>query len=74
MQERHTDADNLYPTEYPQTDMFIVCFSLVSPPTLLNIEKWCNEISHAHIPFLLVGTKSDLRDIIPKGTPFLPSF
>eukprot|EP00026_Physarum_polycephalum_P002390 Phypoly_transcript_02396.p1 GENE.Phypoly_transcript_02396~~Phypoly_transcript_02396.p1 ORF type:complete len:850 (+),score=217.57 Phypoly_transcript_02396:49-2598(+) len=67
--ERQIDADNLYPIEYPQTDVFIVCFSLVSPPTLFNVEKWCHEIAHSHIPFLLVGTKSDLRDLIPKGLP-----
>lgn len=67
--ERHIDTDNLYPLEYPHTDMFIICFSLVSPPTMLNIEKWSNEIAQARIPFLLVGTKSDLRDVIPKGLP-----
>ncbi|CAD7680008.1 unnamed protein product [Nyctereutes procyonoides] len=40
---------------YPQTDVFLVCFSVVSPSSFENVkEKWP--------PFLLVGTQIDLRD------------
>lgn len=59
------DYDRLRPLSYPQTDVFLVCFSVVSPASFENIkEKWVPEISH-HCPgkpFLLVGTQSDLRD------------
>ncbi|KAH8110608.1 P-loop containing nucleoside triphosphate hydrolase protein [Phellopilus nigrolimitatus] len=59
------DYDRLRPLSYPQTDVFLVCFSLVSPPSYENVRtKWYPEISH-HAPstsLLLVGTKLDLRD------------
>jgi len=59
------DYDRLRPLSYPQTDVFLVCFSLVSPPSFENVRtKWYPEISH-HAPstsLLLVGTKLDLRD------------
>ena len=50
---------------YPQTDVFIICFSLVSPASFKNVEiKWSPEIKqHAPgVPIILVGTKLDLRD------------
>jgi len=59
------DYDRLRPLSYPQTDVFIICFSLVSPPSFENVRtKWWPEISH-HAPgtsILLVGTKLDLRE------------
>eukprot|EP01103_Thecamoeba_quadrilineata_P003278 TRINITY_DN13071_c0_g1_i1.p1 TRINITY_DN13071_c0_g1~~TRINITY_DN13071_c0_g1_i1.p1 ORF type:complete len:220 (-),score=29.53 TRINITY_DN13071_c0_g1_i1:249-908(-) len=50
---------------YPDTDVFLVCFSLVYPPSLHNVEdKWLPELSRlcpgANI--VLVGTKLDLRE------------
>jgi cell division control protein 42 len=59
------DYDRLRPLSYPNTDVFLVCFSVVSPSSLDNVkQKWVPEIAH-HCPntlFLLVGTKIDLRD------------
>ncbi|EGF76515.1 hypothetical protein BATDEDRAFT_14774 [Batrachochytrium dendrobatidis JAM81] len=59
------DYDRLRPLSYPQTDVFLVCFSLVSPPSFENIRtKWYPELSH-HAPStacILVGTKLDLRE------------
>lgn len=59
------DYDRLRPLSYPQTDVFLICFSLVSPPSFENVTgKWVPEILHhaPNIPILLVGTKLDLRE------------
>ena len=59
------DYDRLRPLSYPQTDVFLVCYSVVSPSSFENVkEKWVHEITHhcPRTPFLLVGTKIDLRD------------
>jgi Ras-related C3 botulinum toxin substrate 1 len=59
------DYDRLRPLSYPQTDVFLICFSLVSPTSFDNTKaKWMPEVMH-HIPQskkILVGTKLDLRD------------
>merc|ERR1712065_26791 len=59
------DYDRLRPLSYPQTDVFLVCFSVISPSSFENVkEKWVPEIRH-HMPnttIMLVGTKLDLRD------------
>jgi Ras-related C3 botulinum toxin substrate 1 len=58
------DYDRLRPLSYPQTDVFLVCFSIISPASYENVQhKWHPEISHhaAGVPFILVGTKLDLR-------------
>ncbi|CAF0825428.1 unnamed protein product [Brachionus calyciflorus] len=59
------DYDRLRPLSYPQTDVFLVSFSVVIPNSYENIkEKWVPEILHhcPSTPFLLVGTQVDLRD------------
>jgi cell division control protein 42 len=59
------DYDRLRPLSYPQTDVFLVCFSVVAPSSFENVkEKWVPEITHhcQKTPFLLVGTQIDLRD------------
>ncbi|KYQ89609.1 Rho GTPase [Tieghemostelium lacteum] len=58
------DYDRLRPLSYPQTDVFLVCFSIVSRTAFQNIsEKWLPEIQHhcPNVPVVLVGTKCDLR-------------
>jgi Ras-related C3 botulinum toxin substrate 1 len=58
------DYDRLRPLSYPQTDVFLVCFSIISPASFENVRsKWYPEIQHhcPGTPILLVGTKSDLR-------------
>ena len=59
------DYDRLRPLSYPQTDVFLVCFSVVNPSSYENVkEKWVPEILHhcQKTPFLLVGTQIDLRE------------
>ena len=59
------DFDRLRCLSYPQTDVFMICFSLVSPASLNNvITKWIPELQHFNpdTPFVLVGTKNDLVD------------
>ena len=59
------DYDRLRPLSYPQTDVFLTCFSIDSPDSFENIkEKWYPEISHycPKTPIVLVGLKLDLRD------------
>ena len=55
-------ARHLY---YPQTDVFLVCFSLVHPLSLEGVrEKWAPELKHhcPKTPIVLVGTKLEKRD------------
>jgi len=58
------DYDRLRPLSYPQTDVFLICFSIISPHSYDNVKsKWFPEIQHhaPGVPIILVGTKSDLR-------------
>lgn len=53
---------------YPQTDVFLICFSVVSPSSFENVtSKWYPEIKHhcPDAPILVVGTKIDLREDKP---------
>ena len=44
------DYDRLRPLSYPQTDVFLVCFSVTSPASFENVkEKWFPEVHH-HCP------------------------
>jgi len=58
------DYDRLRPLSYPQTDVFLIAFSIISPHSFDNVKsKWFPEIQHhaPGVPIILVGTKSDLR-------------
>jgi len=58
------DYDRLRPLSYPQTDVVLVCFSVISNSSFENVKtKWVPEIHHhaPNLPILLVGTKNDLR-------------
>lgn len=59
------DYDRLRPLSYPQTDVFLVCFSVTSPASFENVrEKWFPEVHHhcPGVPCLIVGTQVDLRE------------
>jgi len=52
-------------TCFPNTHIFIVCFSVVHPDSFHNVkQKWLEELKKAapDTPFILVGTKADLRE------------
>ncbi len=58
------DYDNLRHLSYPNTDVFLVCFSVVAPSSLENVrQKWASEVKRYYrAPILLVGTQTDLRE------------
>lgn len=59
------DFDSLRPLCYPGTDVFLLCFSVVTPTSFHNVaEKWVPEIrKHCpKAPIVLVGTQCDLRN------------
>jgi len=59
------EYDRLRALCYPQTDVFLMCFSIISPSSFENIKiRWYPELQHhcPGTPCLLVGTKVDLRD------------
>lgn len=59
------DYDRLRPLSYPQTDIFLICFSVIGPTSYHNVKtKWWPEVMH-HSPesqLMVVGTKVDLRE------------
>ena len=59
------DYDRLRPLSYPQTDVFLICYSIISPASFDNVKsKWYPEIQHhaPGVPIILVGTKADLKN------------
>lgn len=59
------DFARVRPISYNNAGVFMVCFSLVNEASLENAcTKWYNELKllAPKCPFILVGTKSDLRD------------
>lgn len=58
------DYDRLRPLSYPSTDVFLICFSVDTVESFENVRnKWYPEIQHhaPGVPFILVGTKLDVR-------------
>ncbi len=58
------EFETLRKISYSETDVFIICFSVVQPSSFANVEQlWINEIrqSNKSAPIILVGTKTDLR-------------
>lgn len=42
------DYDRLRPLSYPQTDVFLVCFSVVSPSSFENVKEKVNLTCKSH--------------------------
>ncbi|KAF7325891.1 Rho family GTPase Cdc42 [Mycena kentingensis (nom. inval.)] len=59
-----SDYDHLRPLAYPQTDVFLVCFSVDSVSSYDNVRlKWFPELRYygPHVPIVLSAMKIDLR-------------
>jgi len=59
------EFERLRPISYPNTDVFLVCFSITSEVSLNNVKtKWIPELQHyaPNVPILLIATKADVRD------------
>ena len=62
----HDDYGKIRTLFYPQTDTFLVVFSLVNPTSFENVKtKWWPEVWHhcGNVPMILVGLKLDLREV-----------
>ena len=46
------DYDRLRPLSYPQTDVFLICFSIVSPPSFDNVKA---KVSFFVLPLLFTA-------------------
>ena len=58
------DYEKLRPLSYPQTDVFVVCYSVISRTSYSNVKnKWIPELKHyaPDTPIVLAATKVDLR-------------
>jgi len=59
------DYDQMRPLSYPDTDVFLLCYSTVDPASLTNLwQKWLKEVrkfADANPVIIVVGLKSDAR-------------
>jgi Ras-related C3 botulinum toxin substrate 1 len=57
------DYTRLRPLAYPNTEVFIVCFSIISPASFSNVKSWRREVAEScpDVPVILVGLKEDMR-------------
>jgi Ras-related C3 botulinum toxin substrate 1 len=59
------DYEKLRVYSYPDTEVFIICYSVVNPSSFENVKtKWIKEVKKhcPETPIVLVATKLDLRD------------
>lgn len=68
----HAAFDNIRPDDYPNTDVFLVCFSVVRLASWENaLTKWIPEIQQncPITPFILVGTQTEWRELWDEKDP-----
>jgi small GTP-binding protein len=61
------DYDRLRPLSYPQTDVFLICFSLVSPPSFENVKtkvQSCFPCPTTRMGYLIVHSSGTPRYLI----------
>eukprot|EP01084_Bolivina_argentea_P254344 427573_1 len=59
--------DRLRYLSYPQTHIFLICYSVISKRSMDHIiSKWIPEVrqhvQRPNVPFIIIGTKTDLRN------------
>lgn len=64
------DYDRLRPLSYPQTDVFLICFSLVSPPSYENVRT---KVSPTCLPCLAYANDSRVDKWYPEISHHAPS-
>lgn len=58
------DYERLRALQYIDTDVFVLCFAIDNRVSFQNIKNmWIKEIKRYQLPYVLVGTKSDLRNL-----------
>lgn len=68
------DYDRLRPLSYPQTDVFLICFSLTSPPSFENVRTKVSVTQlHTCVALLCVPAFDTLLPILFLGTPCTPA-
>ena len=60
------DYDRLRPLSYPQTDVFLICFSIVSPPSFDNVKAKVRTPQGATRIGALTSTAVASRDRTPR--------
>lgn len=60
--------DRLRPLSYPQTDVFLICFSLVSPPSFENVKT---KVRLQGVPLSLITSHADEASTI-SGAQWFP--
>ena len=66
------DYDRMRPLYYPETDVFLIAFSVDRKVSYENVRlKWLPEIKHhcPNTPWLLLGLKADLRSSSEHNSP-----
>jgi len=59
------EYDQLRILMYPDADVIVICYSIDSPDSFMNVvEKWAPEVKHfcPGVPIILCGNKKDLRN------------
>jgi Ras-related C3 botulinum toxin substrate 1 len=64
------DYDRLRPLSYPQTDVFLICFSLVSPPSYENVRT---KVCFPSFPWLKLGNLNASSQWHPEISHHAPS-
>eukprot|EP01117_Protostelium_nocturnum_P017477 TRINITY_DN710_c1_g1_i1.p1 TRINITY_DN710_c1_g1~~TRINITY_DN710_c1_g1_i1.p1 ORF type:complete len:185 (-),score=55.84 TRINITY_DN710_c1_g1_i1:226-780(-) len=70
------EYDRLRPLSYANANVFLLCFSVISQTSYENVAtKWHPELIHfcPTVPFILVGTKNDLRGQGQEGPEVTPA-
>lgn len=66
------DYDRLRPLSYPQTDVFLICFSIVSPPSFDNVKAKVRNTLPVPLPMVKYGDDLAQVDTNMQATQWYP--